>query len=72
MKAVARVFFARVFAVLVTNATVEREFSFSGNIITQKLLRLSPDMINDIVFNHSYKIYKEKLGTNKTCDFIEL
>ncbi len=34
---------ARVFAVPATSAAVEREFSFSGNIITQKRSKLSPD-----------------------------
>ena len=63
---------ARVLAVPATSAAVERELSFSGNIITQKRSRLSPDMVNDIVFNHSYKIFKERFGSNKTCDLIEL
>jgi hypothetical protein len=63
---------ARVFAVPATSAAVEREFSFSGNIITQKRSRLSPDTVNDMVFNHSYKIYKEKFGNSKTWDLIEL
>jgi hypothetical protein len=63
---------ARVFAVPATSAAVEREFSFSGNIITQKRSKLSPDTVNDIVFNHSYKIYKQKVGINKMCELIEL
>jgi hypothetical protein len=53
---------ARVFAVPATSAAVEREFSFSGNIITQKRSKLSPDTVNGMVFNHSYKIYKQKFG----------
>lgn len=62
---------ARVFAVPATSAAVERQFSFSGNIFTQKLSRLSPDMVNDIVFNHSHKTFKERFESNKTCDFVE-
>jgi hypothetical protein len=63
---------ARVFAVPSTSAAVEREFSFSGNIITPKRSKLSPDTVNDMVFNHSYKIYKEKFGNNKIWELIEL
>ena len=63
---------ARVFAVPATSAAVERELSFSRNITTQKRSGLSPDTVNDIVCNHSYKIYKERFGINQTCDFIEL
>jgi hypothetical protein len=63
---------ARVFAVPATSAAVEREFSFSGNIITQKRSKLSPDTVNDIVFSHSYKMYKNKFGNNNICELIEL
>jgi hypothetical protein len=51
---------ARVFGVPASSAAVEREFSLAGNIITQKRSKLSPDAVNDMVFNHSYKMYKEK------------
>jgi hypothetical protein len=63
---------ARVFAVPATSAAVEREFSLTGNIITQKRSKLSPDTVNDIVFNHSYKIYKQKFGIRKTYELVEL
>jgi hypothetical protein len=57
---------ARVFGVPTSSAAVEREFSLAGNIITQKRSKLSPDAVNDMVFNHSYKMYKEKFDhTNK-------
>ncbi|CAF1230016.1 unnamed protein product [Rotaria sordida] len=42
----------RVLAVPATSAPVEREFSFTDNTITQKRSKLSPDSVNDIVFNH--------------------
>jgi hypothetical protein len=51
---------ARVLAVPATSAAVEREFSLAGNIITQKRSKLSPDAVNDMVFNHSYKKYKHR------------
>ena len=53
---------ARVLGVPVTSAAVERQFSFAGNIITQKRATLSPDTVNDIVFNHSYNIYKKRFS----------
>ncbi|CAM2722852.1 unnamed protein product [Rotaria socialis] len=56
---------ARILAVPATSAAVEREFSFTGNIITQKRARLSPDTVNDIVFNHSYNMYKKKFSNVK-------
>ncbi len=37
---------ARVFGVPATSAAVEREFSFSGNIIMQKRSKLSADIVN--------------------------
>lgn len=62
---------ARILAVPATSAAVEREFSFTGNIITQKRARLSPDTVNDIVFNHSYNLYKKNLVMlNNTCNFV--
>ena len=63
---------ARVFSVPATSASVECEFSFSGNIITQKRSKLSPEIVNDIVFNRSYKIYKQKFRDKKICELIEL
>ncbi|CAM4835812.1 unnamed protein product [Rotaria magnacalcarata] len=57
---------ARVLAVPATSAAVERDFSFTGNIITQKRSKLSPDTINDIVFNHSYNMYKKNLVTEES------
>ena len=48
---------ARVFSVLATSAAVEREFSLAGNIITQKRAKLSPDTVNDIVFNNAFTKY---------------
>ena len=44
----------RVLTVLATRAAVEREFSFTGNIITQKYSKSSSDTVNGILFNHSY------------------
>ncbi|CAF1400281.1 unnamed protein product [Rotaria sordida] len=43
---------ARVLAVPAASAAVECEFSFTDNTITQKCSKLSPDSVNDIVFNH--------------------
>ena len=40
----------RIFAVPATSAAVEREFSLTGNIITKKRSRLSPDIVDDIIF----------------------
>lgn len=51
---------ARVLAVPAASAAVEREFSLAGNIITQKRSKLSPDAVNDMVFNHSYKKYHHR------------
>ncbi|CAF3639696.1 unnamed protein product [Rotaria socialis] len=39
---------ARILGVPATSAALEREFSFAGNIITQKRSRLSPDTVNCI------------------------
>ncbi|CAF1016759.1 unnamed protein product [Rotaria sordida] len=52
---------ARVFSVPASSAAVEREFSLAGNIVTQKRSTLSPDVVNDMVFNHSYKVYQQGL-----------
>ncbi|CAF3896324.1 unnamed protein product [Rotaria sordida] len=53
---------ARVLGVPATSAAVEREFSFAGNVITQKRARLSPDTVNDIVFNHLFIKYKQRFS----------
>ncbi|CAF3719510.1 unnamed protein product [Adineta steineri] len=53
---------ARILGVPATSAAVEREFSFTGNIITQKRSKLLPDTVNDIVFNHSYNKFKQRFG----------
>lgn len=53
---------ARILGVPATSGAVEREFSYTGNIITQKRARLSPDVVNDIVFNHSFKLYKKRFS----------
>ena len=45
---------APVLGVPVSSAAVERQLSFSDNIIAQKRAGLSPDTVTDIVFNHSY------------------
>ena len=50
---------ARVFTVAASSASVEREFSLAGNIITQKCSKLSPDIVNHMVFNRSYNLYKK-------------
>jgi hypothetical protein len=50
---------ARVLYASASSAAVEREFSLVGNIITQKRSKLSPDAVDDMVFNHLYKMYKE-------------
>ena len=51
---------ARVLGVPASSAGVEREFSLAGNIITEKWAKLSPDFVNDMVFNHSYKLITAK------------
>jgi hypothetical protein len=53
---------ARVLGVPAASAAVEREFSLAGNIITQKRSKLSPDAVNDMVFNHSYKKYHHRFN----------
>jgi hypothetical protein len=63
---------ARVFSVPATSAAVEREFSFTGNILTQKRSKLCPDTVNDIVFNHSYNIFKKRFGDSLAHDVNEL
>lgn len=63
---------ARVLSEPATSGAVEREFSFTGNIITQKRSRLSPDTVNDIVFNHSYEFYKKRFGEPSGVELIEL
>ncbi|CAM4851169.1 unnamed protein product [Rotaria magnacalcarata] len=50
---------ARIFSVPASSAAVEREFSLAGNIITQKRSKLSPDVVNDMVFNHSFKVHQQ-------------
>ena len=55
---------ARILAVPASSAAVERQFSLTGNIITQKRARLCPDMFNDMVFQHSFKIYQGKLDNH--------
>ncbi|CAF3463606.1 unnamed protein product [Rotaria socialis] len=56
---------ALVLGVSATSAAVEREFSFAGNIIRQERPRLSRDTVNDIVFNHSFLMYKHRFNNNK-------
>jgi hypothetical protein len=63
---------ARILATPATSGAVEREFSFTGNVITQKRSRLSPDTVNDIVFNHSYGLYKKRFGEPSGWELIEL
>jgi hypothetical protein len=63
---------ARILAVPATSGAVEREFSFTGNVITPKRSRLSPDTVNDIVFNHSYGIHRKRFGEPSDCELIEL
>ncbi|CAF1110190.1 unnamed protein product [Adineta ricciae] len=63
---------ARVLAVPATSSAVEREFSFTGNIITQKRSRLCPNTVNDIVCNHSYALFKMRFGESIECETIEL
>ncbi len=53
---------ARVFSVSATSVATKREFSFIGNIFTQKRWKLCPDTVNDIVFNHSYNMFKKRFG----------
>ena len=57
---------ARVFSVLATSAAVERKLNIEGNIITQKWTKLSPDTVNDIVFNYPLTKYKQKYNNPKT------
>ena len=52
---------ARVFSVPASSAAVEREFSLAGNVVTQKRAKLSPDVVNDMVFNHSFNKYQQGL-----------
>ncbi len=47
----------RIFAVPATSAAVEREFSLAGNIVTKKFLQLSPEIVNDIIFQNSFERY---------------
>ena len=42
-----------------STAGVEREFSLAGNVITEKWSKLSPDIVNDMVFSHSHKLYQK-------------
>jgi len=56
---------ARVLAVPASSAAVERQFSFTGNIITQKRAKLCPDVVNDMVFHHSFKRYQAKLESHQ-------
>ncbi|CAF2718931.1 unnamed protein product [Rotaria sp. Silwood2] len=58
---------AHVFSVPASSAAVEREFNFTGNIITQKGSKLAPDVVNDMIFNHSYKLYQQ--GLDDTDNF---
>lgn len=50
----------RIFAVPATSAAVEREFSSAGNLVTKKRSRLSPEMVNDIIFQHSFDKHRRK------------
>ncbi|CAM4833825.1 unnamed protein product [Rotaria magnacalcarata] len=50
----------RVFSVPASSAGVEREFSLAGNIITKKRSRLSPETVNDIIFQNSFEKYNQK------------
>jgi hypothetical protein len=63
---------ARVFSVPATSAAVEREFSLADNIVTQKRARLSPDTVNDIVFNHALTKLKERYNGSKNNEIIVL
>ncbi len=51
---------ARIFLVPATNVAVERELSFAGNIATKKCVKLSPEIVNDVVFNHPLTKYKQR------------
>ena len=53
---------ARVLDALATSTAVECQFSFAGNIISQRRARISPDTVNDIVFHRSYNIYKRRFS----------
>ncbi|CAF3806925.1 unnamed protein product [Rotaria sordida] len=55
----------RVFAVPATSAAVEREFSLAENIVTKKCSKLSPETVNDIIFQKSFEKYKRKNAQNK-------
>jgi hypothetical protein len=55
-----------------TSAAVEREFSLADNIVTQKRARLSPDTVNDIVFNHALTKLKERYNGSKNNEIIVL
>ncbi|CAF3311282.1 unnamed protein product [Rotaria socialis] len=54
-----------------SSAAVEREFSLAGDLITQKRAKLLPDVVNDMVFNHSFKVHQQGLD-NTDSDTIEL
>ncbi|CAF3321152.1 unnamed protein product [Rotaria socialis] len=62
---------ARIFSVPASSVAIEREFSLAGNLITQKRAKLSPDVVNDIVFNHSFKVHQQGLD-NTDSDTLEL
>ncbi len=49
-----------IFAVPATSAAMGREFSLAGNIVTKKRLRLSPEIVNDIIFQKSFERYLKK------------
>ncbi|CAF4128982.1 unnamed protein product [Rotaria socialis] len=59
------------FSVPASSAAVEREFSLAGDLITQKHAKLLPDVVNDMVFNHSFKVHQQGLD-NTDSDTIEL
>ncbi|CAF4091923.1 unnamed protein product, partial [Rotaria sordida] len=52
---------AHVLCIPASSAAVEREFSLAGNIIPKKHSKLSSDLVNDMVFNHSSKMYQQTL-----------
>jgi hypothetical protein len=51
----------RIFAVPVTSVAVKREFSLAGNIVTKKCSLLSPETVNDIIFQNSFERYKKNV-----------
>jgi len=44
----------KILAIPATNASSERTFSYTGNIISAKRSSLLPDNVNDLTFLYSY------------------